>query len=159
MRTNNASLTLIFTAVVFTGLLTVTSFKVVKAQGSASKGDPVKELVESMRSANFTDVNTEPSLVWKYGETTDAQDYSNDHDVIAFICSIGADAPFKDKLIDIHEGWGELQTWRVIKTHSVEITNGYFLNAVDMQRTPEGAQMQPENKRILIQLFGRTLFM
>ncbi|MEO9826827.1 MAG: ABC transporter permease [Paracoccaceae bacterium] len=70
-----------------------------------------------------------------------------------------ADAPFKDKLIDIHDGWGELQTWKVIKTHSVEITNGYFLNAVDMQRTPEGAQAQPENKRILIQLFGRTLFM
>ena len=70
-----------------------------------------------------------------------------------------ADAPFKDKLIDIHEGWGELQTWKVIKTHSVEITNGYFLNAVDMQRTPDGAEMQPENKRIMIQLFGRTLFM
>jgi putative spermidine/putrescine transport system permease protein len=70
-----------------------------------------------------------------------------------------ADAPFKDKLIDIHEGWGEIQTWKVIKTHSVKITNGYFLNAIDMQRTPEGAQAQPENKRILIQLFGRTLFM
>ena len=28
-----------------------------------------------------------------------------------------------------------------------------------MRRTPDGAEMQPENKRILIQLFGRTLFM
>lgn len=70
-----------------------------------------------------------------------------------------ADAPFKDKLIDIHDGWGEVQTWRVIKTHSVEITNGYFLNAVDMRRTPEGAQAQPEDKQILIKLFGRTLLM
>ena len=69
------------------------------------------------------------------------------------------DAPFKDKLIDIHDGWGEVQTWRVIKTHSVEITNGYFLNAVDMRRTPEGAQAQPENKQILLKLFGRTLLM
>jgi putative spermidine/putrescine transport system permease protein len=69
------------------------------------------------------------------------------------------DAPFKDKLIDIHEGWGEVQTWRVIKTHSVEITNGYFLNAVDMRRTPEGAQAQPEDKQILVKLFGRTLLM
>ncbi|RBW61696.1 ABC transporter permease [Ruegeria sp. A3M17] len=70
-----------------------------------------------------------------------------------------ADGPFKDKLIEIHEGWGDVDTWRVIKTHAVPITNGYFLNAVDMQRTPEGAQAQPEDKRILIKLFGRTLFM
>lgn len=69
------------------------------------------------------------------------------------------DAPFKEKLIDIHDGWGDVQTWRVIKTHSVEVTNGYFLNAVDMRRTPEGAQAQPEDKQILLKLFGRTLFM
>ncbi|WP_299350850.1 ABC transporter permease [uncultured Shimia sp.] len=70
-----------------------------------------------------------------------------------------ADAPFKDKLIDIDKKWGDAQTWAVIKTHSVKITNGYFLNAIDMQRTPEGAQAQPEDKRILITLFKRTLFM
>ncbi|CUH48240.1 ABC transporter permease [Ruegeria atlantica] len=70
-----------------------------------------------------------------------------------------ADAPFKEKLIEIHDGWGDVNIWRVIKTHAVPITNGYFLNAVDMQRTPEGAQAQPEDKRILIKLFGRTLFM
>jgi len=70
-----------------------------------------------------------------------------------------ADAPFKEKLIDIHEGWGDVQTWSVIKTHDVKYTNGYFLNAVDMRRTPEGAQAQPEDKRILLKLFGRTLMM
>ncbi|GGE51993.1 ABC transporter permease [Actibacterium pelagium] len=69
------------------------------------------------------------------------------------------DGPFKDKVIDIHDGWGDVETWRVIKTHSVKITNGYFLNAVDMRRTPEGAQAQPEDKQILVKLFGRTLFM
>ena len=69
------------------------------------------------------------------------------------------DAPFKDTLIDIHDGWGEVNTWAVIKTHAVPYTNGYFLNAVDMQRTPEGAQAQPESKQILVKLFGRTLYM
>jgi putative spermidine/putrescine transport system permease protein len=69
------------------------------------------------------------------------------------------DGPFKDTLIGIHEGWGEVETWRVIKTHSVLKTNGYFLNAIDMQRTPEGAQSQPEDKKILIKLFKRTLIM
>ncbi|MEO0370598.1 MAG: ABC transporter permease [Pseudomonadota bacterium] len=70
-----------------------------------------------------------------------------------------ADAPFKDKLIDIDEDWGKVETWSVIKTHSVRITNGYFLNAVDMKRTPEGAQAQPEDRQILIKLFVRTLIM
>ncbi|WP_282091194.1 ABC transporter permease [Epibacterium ulvae] len=69
------------------------------------------------------------------------------------------DGPFKEQLIDIHKGWGEVQTWSTIKTHSPELTNGYFLNAIDMQRTAEGAQAQPEDKQILIRLFGRTLFM
>jgi len=69
------------------------------------------------------------------------------------------DGPFKEQLIDIHKGWGEVQTWRTIKTHSPELTNGYFLNAIDMQRTADGAQAQPEDKQILIRLFGRTLFM
>ncbi len=69
------------------------------------------------------------------------------------------DGPFKDQVIEIHEGWGEPQTWAVIKTHSPAVTNGYFLNAVDMRRTPDGAQAQPEDKQILIKLFGRTLFM
>ncbi len=70
-----------------------------------------------------------------------------------------ADAPFKDKLIGIHDGWGELKTWQVIKTHSPTMTDGYFLNAVDMQRTPEGVSAQPENKQILVKLFWRTLAM
>ncbi|MES0864773.1 ABC transporter permease [Ruegeria sp. SCPT10] len=69
------------------------------------------------------------------------------------------DGPFKDQIIEIHDGWGEPNTWAVIKTHSPAVTNGYFLNAVDMRRTPEGAQAQPEDKQILIKLFGRTLFM
>lgn len=69
------------------------------------------------------------------------------------------DGPFKEQLIDIDKKWGDVTTWAVIKTHSVKITNGYFLNAIDMQRTPEGAQAQPEDKRILIKLFQRTLFM
>ncbi|MCV6824545.1 MULTISPECIES: ABC transporter permease [Halocynthiibacter] len=69
------------------------------------------------------------------------------------------DAPFKEKLIDIHDGWGEVKTWATIQTHSGKYTDGYFLNAVDMQRTAEGPEMQPENKRILLTLFGRTLKM
>ena len=70
-----------------------------------------------------------------------------------------ADAPFKEKLIEIDKAWGEVQTWAVIQTHSVAYTNGYFLNAIDMQRTAEGAAAQPEDERILIKLFQRTIWM
>ncbi len=69
------------------------------------------------------------------------------------------DGPFMETLIDIDKDWGDPDTWRTIKTHSVPLTNGYFLNAVDMRRTPEGAQAQPESKQILVKLFGRTLIM
>ena len=69
------------------------------------------------------------------------------------------DAPYKEKLIDIDDDWGDVHTWRVIKTHSGALTNGYFLSAIDMQRTPDGAQWQPEDRQILLQLFGRTLMM
>ena len=47
----------------------------------------------------------------------------------------------------------------MIKTHSRNITPGYFLAAVDLQLTPDGVAAQPEDKQILIKLFGRTLFM
>lgn len=69
------------------------------------------------------------------------------------------DGPFKEKLIKVHKGWGELSTWQTIKLHSRPITPGYFLNAVDMRLTPDGPAMQPEDKRILLKLFWRTIVM
>ena len=70
-----------------------------------------------------------------------------------------ADAPFKDKLIDAHKGWGDIEIWRTLKTHSSLYTSGYFLNAVDMRKTPSGPKFQPEDRQILIKLFERTLIM
>ena len=67
-----------------------------------------------------------------------------------------ADGPFKEKLIELHDGWGEVETWA---THSSALTSGYFLNAIDMQKTPDGPAAQPEDKRILLLLFQRTLIM
>ncbi len=72
---------------------------------------------------------------------------------------IEADGPFKEKLIKVHKGWGEVEVWQTIKTHSPRYTSGYFLNAIDMRKTAEGADFQPEDKTILIKLFQRTLVM
>ena len=69
------------------------------------------------------------------------------------------DGPFKNKLIKVHKGWGEVEVWQTLKTHSPRYTSGYFLNAIDMRKTAEGADFQPEDKTILIKLFQRTLIM
>ena len=69
------------------------------------------------------------------------------------------DGPFKEKLIKVHKGWGEVEVWQTIKTHSPTYTSGYFLNAVDMRKTVQGAEWQPEDKTILIKLFQRTMVM
>ena len=69
------------------------------------------------------------------------------------------DGPFKQKLIDVHKGWGDIEIWQTIKTHSPAYTSGYFLNAVDMRKTVQGAEWQPEDRTILLKLFQRTLVM
>ncbi|MBZ8118016.1 ABC transporter permease [Roseovarius sp. LXJ103] len=60
---------------------------------------------------------------------------------------------------EMDEDWVNLDTWRTIQVHSDPYTSGYFLNAVDMQKTPTGVEMQPEDRQVLITLFVRTLIM
>jgi putative spermidine/putrescine transport system permease protein len=66
---------------------------------------------------------------------------------------------YKSQFIDIDEDWGDLETWRVIKRFSAPYTAGYFLNAVDAHQTTEGIQLKPENERIYLTLFNRTMVM
>jgi putative spermidine/putrescine transport system permease protein len=72
---------------------------------------------------------------------------------------IKADAPFREKFLEMDDGWGDPEIWRTIQTYSPRVTPGYFLNAVDMQVGTEGPEMRPENERIYMTLFQRTLFM
>ena len=73
-----------------------------------------------------------------------------------------ADQPaidYKQAFLDMNEDWGDLDNWKTIKMYAPPFTEGYFLNAVDMQKTPEGFQARPESEQIYIKLFKRTLFM
>ena len=63
------------------------------------------------------------------------------------------------QFIEADEDWGDLETWRVIKRFSPPYTPGYFLNAVDAEQTSEGLQLKPENERIYLTLFNRTIVM
>ncbi|WP_146588291.1 ABC transporter permease [Puniceibacterium confluentis] len=66
---------------------------------------------------------------------------------------------FKDGMNAIDDDWLSHTVWQTIKTYSPEFTNGYFLNAVDMQKTPDGPEFRSENQRIYGLLFKRTMFM
>ncbi|WP_417261473.1 ABC transporter permease [Celeribacter sp.] len=69
------------------------------------------------------------------------------------------DGPFMEKFVEIDEDWADIDVWRTIQTYSPATTSGYYLAAVDMQLGVEGPEMRPENERIYLQLFWRTLMM
>ncbi|MBO9466332.1 ABC transporter permease [Tropicibacter sp. R15_0] len=73
--------------------------------------------------------------------------------------NVEEDGPWKEQLIDVHKGWGDPEVWRTIKTYSPRVTQGYYLNAVDMQVGTNGAEMRPENEQIYGILFWRTMKM
>ncbi|MEL6838076.1 MAG: ABC transporter permease [Pseudomonadota bacterium] len=60
---------------------------------------------------------------------------------------------------DIDDDWLSIGVWQTIQTYSPTFTSGYFLNAVDLQKTPNGPEWQPENEQIYLTLFWRTLVM
>ena len=66
---------------------------------------------------------------------------------------------FKDGFLEIEDDWGNHDIWATIKTYSPNYTNGYFLAAVDMEKTPDGPALRDENERIYGILFQRTMFM
>ncbi len=67
--------------------------------------------------------------------------------------------PFMAQFIDADDNWGKVETWQVLKRYSPTVTAGYFLNAFDAEQGADGIQLKPENERIYIYLFGRTLFL
>ncbi|EAR08044.1 ABC transporter permease [Reinekea blandensis] len=65
----------------------------------------------------------------------------------------------REQFADADEDWLLPSVWGTIKRFSPTITDGYLLNAVDMQKTADGIEAQPESRQIYGLLFGRTLFM
>ncbi|MBY6201064.1 ABC transporter permease [Maritalea mobilis] len=60
---------------------------------------------------------------------------------------------------DMDDGWVEMPIWETIEAFSDPYTAGYFLAAVDLQLTPDGIEQQPDEQRIYLLLFQRTIFM
>tara|TARA_R110002051_G_scaffold264959_4_gene324916 strand:+ start:2716 stop:4347 length:1632 start_codon:yes stop_codon:yes gene_type:complete len=59
----------------------------------------------------------------------------------------------------IDKDWLDPEIWTVIKRYSPDFTNGYFLNAIDMEKTVDGPAWRDEDQQIYLKLFWRTLLM
>jgi putative spermidine/putrescine transport system permease protein len=64
--------------------------------------------------------------------------------------------PFREQFLEIDDDWGSVPLWQTVKLYSGPYTNGYFLNAADLGKTPDGPALKPENERIYLKLFART---
>ena len=68
------------------------------------------------------------------------------------------EGPYKPALIKVHNAWGDIETWKLIKQFAPEYTDGYFLAAVDAKRKVDGELTRvDEEARIYLHLFWRTL--
>ncbi|AXI48620.1 ABC transporter permease [Sulfitobacter sp. SK012] len=66
---------------------------------------------------------------------------------------------FSEAFVKIDKDWHDPNVWSTIQTYSPKYTNGYFLNAIDMQKGGDGPEMRPENQQIYLTLFWRTMVM
>jgi putative spermidine/putrescine transport system permease protein len=66
---------------------------------------------------------------------------------------------FTEAFREIDDDWTSLDTWQTLKIYSPKFTSGYFLNAIDMQKSVDGPEMRPENQQIYGILFWRTMVM
>ncbi len=70
------------------------------------------------------------------------------------------EGPYAEQLIKVDKRWADPNIWRLIKRESGATTSSYFLASVDMRLDDLGAVgWQPENRRIYLQLFWKTVWM
>ncbi len=68
-------------------------------------------------------------------------------------------ANYKEQFLDMHDGWGKLDNWRTLHRLSPPIVDSYYWASVDRERTSDGVVHKPENERIYVKLFVRTILM
>ena len=68
------------------------------------------------------------------------------------------EGPWREAMIAADDAWGEVRTWHAIRSAGERFTARHYLNAVDLQRLPDGSvARQPEERRIYLSLLWRTL--
>jgi putative spermidine/putrescine transport system permease protein len=69
------------------------------------------------------------------------------------------DGNYTEQFLKADKNWGDVAVWQTIKQFSSPTTAGYFLDALDAERNVDGVQFKPEDERIYLFLFGRTLML
>jgi putative spermidine/putrescine transport system permease protein len=69
------------------------------------------------------------------------------------------EGPYKEAMLKFDKRWGEQEIWSTIKRIGQPWTAVQYLAAVDMKTQPDGSiGMQPEDRQIYGQIFGRTMW-
>ncbi len=66
---------------------------------------------------------------------------------------------FREQFLETDEDWSDSDIWNTIQVYSPNFTNGYYLNSVDLKKGADGPEFRPENERLYLLIFSRTLFM
>ena len=68
------------------------------------------------------------------------------------------EGPWRDVMEEIDPAWADPVTWQAIRMTGHRFTSRHYLNALDLQRLPDGSvARQPEERRIYLPLLRRTL--
>lgn len=62
-------------------------------------------------------------------------------------------------LLAANKGWGDTEIWRAVQKSGQTYTDGFYLTALDLERTHEGELQIREATQIYIQLYTKTLRM
>ena len=90
-----------------------------------------------------------------------AQEFQGDHAArLAAIAKADfAVANFGTAFRESDDYWTTVRPWAVISMYAAPYTPGYFLNAVDLGKTPEGIAPRPVEEQVYIMLFLRTMWL
>ena len=120
---------------------------------------------ESLRPYEFTYSALYHDLAAMPPERLEELESSDDAALAALFDGIGEALPdfppgtYRESFLDIDDGWGSVANWQAIQRLAPPLTDGYFLAAVDAERTADGIERKPENARIYLLLFARTLLL
>ena len=90
-----------------------------------------------------------------------AQAFQGDH-ALRLAAIAQADLPATDFVATFeasNDRWATPTPWAVIAMYSAPYTPGYFLNAVDLGKTPDGIAPRPVEEQVYILLFLRTMWL
>ncbi len=66
---------------------------------------------------------------------------------------------YKEQILAIDDGWGELETWQTLYRLSPRYVDSYYWASIDRESTINGIVHKSENERIYVKLFVRTFGM